>query len=48
MHNLHQKASPISPPRFSDQENVENFRRFTDRMREIGGGIPIGFKISSN
>ncbi|MDB4265516.1 glutamate synthase-related protein [bacterium] len=38
----------ISPPRFEDLELIEDFSSFADRMRELSGGIPIGFKISSN
>jgi glutamate synthase domain-containing protein 2 len=26
----------------------EDFRRFADRVREVTGGIPIGFKLSAN
>ncbi len=26
---------------------MEDFRRFADRVREISGGIPVGFKISA-
>ncbi len=40
-------APAISPPRFSDLITAGDFRRFADRVREIGGGIPIGFKISA-
>ncbi|MEH6528365.1 MAG: glutamate synthase-related protein [Porticoccus sp.] len=38
----------ISPPTFSDLNTPEDFRRFADRVREITGGIPIGFKLSAN
>ncbi len=37
-----------SPPTFTDMSKPEDFRRFADRVREVTGGIPIGFKISSN
>lgn len=37
-----------SPPTFKDLTTVADFRKFADRVREITGGIPIGFKISSN
>jgi len=26
---------------------VEDFKRFADRVREVTGGIPIGFKLSA-
>ncbi|MBT5708074.1 MAG: FMN-binding glutamate synthase family protein, partial [Verrucomicrobia bacterium] len=43
------EGSPaISPPTFSDLSSVEDFQRFSDRVREISGGIPIGFKLSAN
>jgi len=38
----------ISPPTFKDLHTVEDFRRMADRVREITGGIPIGFKLSAN
>lgn len=38
----------ISPPAFSDLETPQDFKRFADRVREITGGIPIGFKLSAN
>lgn len=37
----------VSPPTFADLETVEDFRKFADRVREISGGIPIGFKMSA-
>ncbi|MDX1455921.1 MAG: glutamate synthase-related protein, partial [Gammaproteobacteria bacterium] len=38
----------ISPPTFKDLVTVKDFRKFADRVREISGGIPIGFKLSAN
>ncbi len=38
----------ISPPTFSDLSTVDDFKRFADRVREITGGIPVGFKLSAN
>ena len=38
----------VSPPTFKDISSVEDFKRFADRVREITGGIPIGFKLSAN
>ena len=37
----------VSPPTFADLNTVEEFRVFGDRVREISGGIPIGFKLSA-
>jgi|GEM_PF-33603 len=38
----------VSPPTFRDLSSPSDFRRFADRVREITGGIPIGFKLSAN
>jgi len=38
----------ISPPTFRDISSVADFKRFADRVRELTGGIPIGFKLSAN
>lgn len=38
----------ISPPTFADLDGVEDFKRFGDRVREVTGGVPIGFKLSAN
>jgi glutamate synthase domain-containing protein 2/CDGSH-type Zn-finger protein len=38
----------ISPPTFRELVTVADFRRFGDRVRDISGGIPIGFKLSAN
>lgn len=37
----------ISPPTFSDLIEPEDYRRVADQVREISGGIPIGFKLSA-
>lgn len=37
-----------SPATFEDLHSVDDFRRFADRVREVTGGIPIGFKLSAN
>ncbi|OEY65961.1 glutamate synthase-related protein [Marinobacter sp. X15-166B] len=38
----------ISPPTFTDLHSAGDFRRFADRVRQLTGGIPIGFKLSAN
>ena len=38
----------ISPATFTDLHTVHDFRSFGDRVREITGGIPVGFKLSAN
>ncbi|GLQ75680.1 glutamate synthase-related protein [Vibrio penaeicida] len=40
--------SAISPPTFKDLNTAADFKRFADRVREVSGGIPIGFKLSAN
>ncbi len=40
--------SAISPPTFKNLSSVKEFKHFADRVREISGGIPIGFKLSAN
>ena len=37
----------ISPPSFEDLNSIEDYRRFSDRVREVSGGIPVGFKLSA-
>ncbi|MDJ0850051.1 MAG: glutamate synthase-related protein [Myxococcota bacterium] len=44
---LREGSAAISPARFPDWENVDDFRRFGDQVREATGGIPIGFKLSA-
>lgn len=38
----------ISPAAFKDLKTPKDFKKFADRVREISGGIPIGFKLSAN
>ncbi|PCI79051.1 MAG: glutamate synthase [SAR86 cluster bacterium] len=40
--------SAISPPTFIDLHTAADYKKFADRVREITGGIPIGFKLSAN
>lgn len=37
----------VSPPTFSDLNTIEDFQSFSDRVREVSGGIPIGYKLSA-
>jgi len=37
----------ISPSTFTDLNTVEDFKKFSDRVRKVTGGIPIGFKLSA-
>jgi glutamate synthase domain-containing protein 2/CDGSH-type Zn-finger protein len=45
---LPERTPAVSPATFTDLSTPEDFRRFADRVREISGGIPIGFKLSAN
>ena len=38
----------VSPPTFANLTSPVDFARFSDRVREVTGGIPIGFKLSAN
>jgi len=46
--NLPEGSPAISPSTFLDLATVGDFVKFSDRVREITGGIPIGFKLSAN
>ena len=37
----------VSPPRFADLNCAEDYQRVADEVREVTGGIPIGFKMSA-
>jgi methylamine---glutamate N-methyltransferase subunit C len=37
----------ISPSTFAELSSVEDYKKFSDRVREVTGGIPIGFKLSA-
>ncbi|MCW8329291.1 glutamate synthase-related protein [Photobacterium sp. SDRW27] len=45
---LKEGTDAISPPTFTDLKTVRDFAEFADNVREITGGIPIGFKLSAN
>ena len=38
----------LSPATFRELSSSKDFRKFADRVREISGGIPVGFKLSAN
>ncbi|MEM7385213.1 MAG: glutamate synthase-related protein [Verrucomicrobiota bacterium] len=37
----------ISPPRFADFSSASDFAAFSNHVREVAGGIPVGFKMSA-
>ncbi len=45
---LKEGTPAVSPPTFTDLNTPEDFKNFADKVREITGGIPIGFKLSAN
>ena len=44
---LNEGESAISPATFPDFHGVQDFKGFTEKVREVTGGIPVGFKISA-
>lgn len=46
--NLEEGTPAVSPPTFDDLHSPEDFKAFADKVRELTGGIPIGFKLSAN
>jgi len=44
---LAEGESAISPSRFPDWDNIDEYRRFAAEVREATGGIPIGVKLSA-
>ena len=45
--NLPVGQSAISPPAFCEFETPADYKKFADRVREVSGGIPVGFKMSA-
>lgn len=46
--NLPEGTDAISPPTFTNLNTVDDFNNFANKVRELSGGIPIGFKLSAN
>lgn len=44
---LPEGTAAISPARFPDWTSLEQFRDFATQVREVSGGIPIGYKMSA-
>ncbi|MDX1524565.1 MAG: glutamate synthase-related protein, partial [Anaerolineae bacterium] len=44
---LDEGTPAISPATFPDLTSIPDFRRVADEVREVSGGIPIGFKLSA-
>lgn len=45
---LEEGHSAISPATFPEFNGVQDFRDFGNKVREVTGGIPIGFKIAAS
>jgi glutamate synthase domain-containing protein 2/nitrite reductase/ring-hydroxylating ferredoxin subunit len=45
--DLEPGTDAVSPSRFQDLETPEDFAEMADRVRDVGGGIPVGFKLSA-
>lgn len=46
--NLPEGQPAISPATFTDIKTVKEFRDFGNQVRNVSGGIPIGFKIAAS
>ena len=44
---LEEGQAAISPPTFAEFTTTQDFKDFADKVRNISGGIPIGFKLSA-
>ncbi|MDN5204041.1 glutamate synthase-related protein [Fulvivirgaceae bacterium BMA10] len=40
--------SAISPATFPDFHGIDDFKKFAEKVREVTGGIPVGFKIAAS
>ncbi|MCK0180074.1 glutamate synthase-related protein [Flavobacteriaceae bacterium S0862] len=45
---LKESTPAVSPPTFDDLHTAEDYKNFADKVRDVTGGIPIGFKLSAN
>ncbi|WP_428087991.1 glutamate synthase-related protein [Candidatus Thioglobus sp.] len=46
--NIAEGQPAVSPPTFKNLSSAADFKNFADHVRDITGGIPIGFKLSAN
>lgn len=44
---LPEGSAAISPARFPDWTSIDQFRDFAAQVREVSGGIPVGYKMSA-
>ena len=45
---LNPGEAAISPATFSDLKTVQDFKDFASQVREVTGGVPIGFKLAAS
>jgi len=45
--NLDEGQAAISPPAFVEFSSPDDYRQFAEHVRDLTGGIPIGFKLSA-
>lgn len=45
---LPEHTDAVSPATFADLDSAADYREFADHVRDLSGGIPIGFKLSAN
>ena len=45
--NLKAGQAAISPPAFVEFSSPKDYRKFAEHVRDLTGGIPIGFKLSA-
>lgn len=45
---LNPGEAAISPPTFTDMSSLQDFKEFGDKVREVTGGIPIGYKLAAS
>ncbi len=45
---LNPGESAISPPTFTDMSSLHDFKEFGNKVREVTGGIPIGYKLAAS
>ena len=41
-------VSAISPATFPEFNGIEDFKDFSTRVREVSGGIPVGYKLAAS
>ena len=45
--DLEEGTDAVSPSQLPDLQTAEDFAEMADRVRDVGGGIPVGFKLSA-